>query len=231
MSEIATTNASNAITSASDNADWLTVMTTNRDYFKRIQLNGGSSKAVKKGLAKVNTYSYVETEDELIDLGDNVDVFVCALRPKALDMREERVKSYFNPHAKEFKECVAIAQSGSMTGCMYGPDALLWIPSIGKFAIFMLANKTAQSESQKLKAAIGKWATLTNRIITADVKDKNTGKFVEQTWNGPVVTVSSVEGKAPDEEEFKNAMIRFQNEKSSVSAEAAPPPATEGVGS
>ena len=173
------------------------------DYLPRLQLMTANSDPCKAGEFPVNNYAVVDG-NSLIDLGNQVDVLNVAWRPKALEMGEE-VISAFDPKDKEF----ARIQEKSMTpnsGCMFGPEFLVWIPQIKKWATFFMGSKSARRESPNVKSKMRQAVTLKSKKIESP----------KYTWFAPLATACSTPFDLPAVEEIQEQANKFMN-----------PPATE----
>jgi hypothetical protein len=221
-------NNTGAITTPGQTPDWLAEMSTNRDFFPRLQLNGGSSDVVKTGKSAINIYCIV-AGTEITDLDKTVDCKVIAARPKALDMSVSgTVKSYYDHKSEAFRNVVARANNtppGQMSGFLFGPEFLVWVPKIEKFVTFMLSSTSAKGITQKMMELIGSWVTLSYDVTSKEVRGK------KQTWNFPLVKKSSIVGAEPDPAEALSAEKKFKEELSSAVVPTAQPAATEGAGS
>ena len=134
------------------------------DYFGRLQLCGSNSKHFKKNLIPKAHYAYIVTEEDFTDLGLQIDIFPIAWRPKAIDMTGKTPVAIFDEKSPEFKE-ISERSFQQNSNCAYGPEFLVWIPAIGKFAGFFLGSKTARSEAKNVRELIGKGCTLNHVII------------------------------------------------------------------
>src|SRR4051794_32082637 len=72
------------------------------DFLRRLQLFGGNSDAVKTEKIAIGTWGLVTDSETIEPLGKQVDVLVCAWRPKAMviDKAEGAVLSYFDPKSE-----------------------------------------------------------------------------------------------------------------------------------
>ena len=77
------------------------------DYIGRMQLYT-KSKANMKGLIPSGHYGIPESDEEIIDLGDAVDLLPLARRPKAIDMTDmEALVISYDMESEEFKRIAA----------------------------------------------------------------------------------------------------------------------------
>lgn len=167
------------------------------DFLPRIQLMGSGSDAVKKGTFPMAHYALVHNKDKMDDLTEEVDMLVITWRPKAMDVNGEQVISVFDKDAPEFKRIVEEA-GNSDSGCMFGPEFLVWLKSANQFATFFFASKSARRVAPNMKALLQKAAT-------ARVKFIETKKY---SWHAPEVVACGTQFDIPD-----TASIREQAEK------------------
>ena len=95
------------------------------DYIGRMQLYT-KSKANMKGLIPQGHYGIPESDEEIIDLGDSVDLLPLARRPKAIDMTDmEALVISYDMESEEFKR-IAAKSTESDSHCQYGPSFLVY---------------------------------------------------------------------------------------------------------
>lgn len=131
------------------------------DFLPRLQLMTANSAKCKAGEFPTNHYALVASQD-YNDLGKNVDVLLVTWRPKALEIGENIVSS-FDPSSETFQEIQRKAQQPN-SGCMYGPEFLVYVPNHG-FATFFMGSKSARRESASVKALLKQPVTLSSRLI------------------------------------------------------------------
>jgi hypothetical protein len=139
-------------------------------YLPRLQLMIANSGPCKKNKFPINHYALIRDQN-MHDLGESIDVIVVAVRPKALDLSGDEVVSVFDPKldAKnnptgEFARIQDKAAEKD-SQCMFGPEYLMYISSIGQFATFFMGSKSARRESPNLKALLRQAATLKSKLI------------------------------------------------------------------
>lgn len=118
-------------------------------YLSRLQLytKGG---AIDKGLIKPGHYGIPGSGDEIVDLGDSIDILALARRPKALDMsdREQLITSY-DLNSDEFKRIQA-KSAEKESGCMYGTSFLVFERSSARFLEFFCGSKSLRNASKDI---------------------------------------------------------------------------------
>ena len=135
-----------------------------------VQFMSPNSAPVKAGTIPVRTFCHM-SGGKPDDLGTDVDVLILATRSTAVDNSGE--KPFFchdpalddkNNFTGKFKEIVDAA-SVKDSNCFYGPEFLLYIPQIEKFATFMMGSLTARNDAYTLQTLLAKAATLTSHMI------------------------------------------------------------------
>jgi len=185
--------------------------TKSGDYLPRLQLLTAASDKCKEGAFPINHYAFIRDQN-FDDLGEAVDVLVVTWRPKALEIGDE-VLSVFNPDHSEFKRIQE--KSGEQdSGCMYGPEYLMYVPARKEFATFFCGSKSARREAPNIQNLLGKPGTLKSKKI-------ETKRY---TWFAPTITACSTPFEAPDIENLKKAVEKF-NSPPEISAEVAEPAA------
>jgi len=119
------------------------------DYIGRMQLYT-KSKANLKGLIPTGHYGIPESDEEIIDLGDSVDLLPLARRPKAIDMSDmEALVISYDMESAEFKRIIA-KSAESDSHCQWGISFLVYERSTKRFLEFFCGNKSSRIESKKL---------------------------------------------------------------------------------
>lgn len=168
-------------------------------FLPRLQLFGSNTQACGSGLVQVGTYGLVTGKDKIIQLGKEVDIFAFVWRPKALDMRDlENVIAYHDPKDPEFQEIQELSGE-SDSGCMFGPEYLVWVPQLTRFATLLFGNKSARMEAPNLKARLGKPSTLTVNFV----------KKSKYAWHVIVVNECSTPFVMPTPESVKAEVTTF----------------------
>ncbi len=89
--------------------------------------------------------------EEILDLGEEIDILPLAVRPKALDMRDrDAIIAVYDMTLPEF-ERIKLAAAELNSSCMWGPSFLVVERSTGDFYEFFMGNKSARQESGKLR--------------------------------------------------------------------------------
>jgi len=189
------------------------------DFLPRIQLIG-KGKYVDTGKIGPGRWGVPQTGgEEIIDLGDTIDVIPLDARAKALDVSDkENIIAVYDTSDPEYQR---IKHAPKDSGCMYGPSFLVIERSTGKLYELFFSNKSGRNEAGKMKPFLMSRtpATLTTRYK----KGKEFG------WHVPVITKCS-EPFSPDSvptmDAINKELARFKNPYTSgderVSEEEAP---------
>lgn len=167
-------------------------------YLPRLQLYDSNSNAVKQGTIQIGTYG-LATANNITSLGKEAKLFVCSMRFKAMDLNGG-VKSFYNPDHKEFLR-IKKTSEGQNTGCLCGPEFLVFLPDINKFATFFMSSKTMRREAPNVRALIGKGCLLRTRLIEKK----------PYTWFGPIATPYTSPMKLPDAINLQAELDGFNN--------------------
>jgi hypothetical protein len=178
-----------------------TEISTSSKFLPRLQMYGGSSDAVKAGLIAMAHYGLVVGKDKIDDMGPSVDIIPLAWRPKAMDISGDDIISVFNTKAEEFARIVKDSEVQD-SGCMFGPEYLIWIPGLKRFATFFMASKSARREAPSMKALLGKPATLRVEYI----------KSKKYSWHSPqCIACSTPFRELPEDEDLERVVNDFNN--------------------
>ena len=177
--------------------------TKSGDFLPRLQLMTAASDKCKDGKFQINHYAMIRDQN-FKDVGEAVDILVIAWRPKALEIGDE-VISCFDPKNTEFVR-IQEKSAEANSGCMYGPEFLVWVPAEKDFATFFCGSKSSRREAPSILAYLQKPATLKSRFV-------ETKKF---KWWTPAVFGCSTPFDTPNLDKLKAVVEKFNN-----------PPATE----
>jgi hypothetical protein len=167
-------------------------------YLPRLQLFDSNSNDVKTRQIPIGHYG-LKNANTLIDLGDTISIFICSMRFKALDLNDG-VKSFFNPNSAEFLRVKATSE-GQNTGCLCGPEFLVYVPDMQKFATFFMSSKTMRREAPNVKALLGKACTLRTHLIEKK----------PYTWYGPQATPCTTPLSLPAGDRLNQELETFNN--------------------
>ena len=175
------------------------VTSNETSYLPRLQLFGSKSAACAEQKIGIGHWGLVN-DDVITDLSTTTDIVILAFRAKALDTSGDTV---INNHDATSEVYAAIREKSKVqdSGCMYGPEFLVFVPSEKVFATYFASSKTARREAKKLRPLLGCGATLKCRLIEQ-------GKW---KWHGPIVLPCSAPLTVPDVEIIKEQIEKFKN--------------------
>lgn len=180
------------------------VVASGGGYLPRLQLYGANSELVKEGKFHMAHYGLVRSKTNVEDLTGEVAILVLGWRPKAMEIVGDDVNTFYNPQNDEFKR-VSMKSEEQNSGCMFGPEYLVYIPAAKAFATFFMSSKTSRREAPAVRALMGKMALLKAKFI----------KTKQFSWHGPEVTMCSTIPDGLDDPEFllelKDQVQKFQN--------------------
>lgn len=177
------------------------VVATSTQFLPRLQLYGANSEYVKEGKIGMGRWGLVRTKDQLEDQGPECNILAVSWRPKALEIlkAQNEVLAIYNPQSLDFKRIASRADNEKDSGCMYGPEYLVFLPNsggLGDWATLFLGNKTNRREAPKVKARLGLMSTLKVHLI----------RNKQYSWHGPICVPCSVIPPIVGTEEFKIAL-------------------------
>ena len=184
----------------------LAAMMKTGDYLPRFTLYASSSKAVKQDKIQQGRFG-IEKDKQITDLGKEVDVIVCAVRPCAIRIltAQNKVLSYYDYKSPQFQEIQVIAEGGDKkSGCLFGPQFLLWVPVAQEFVLYHMNNPTGRRAAPELKGLLKQAATIKSKLIESG----------GNSWHGPdIVPCSTPISVLPDKDEFDKQIEKFKNPK------------------
>lgn len=119
------------------------------DFLPRLQLYT-KGKAINKKLVGPGNYGIPVSDDEVTDLGDEIDILPLARRPKAIDLKDkDNIVAVYDLKDPEFARIQA-QSAEKESGCMYGPSFLVFERSTGQFLEFFCGTKSARTEAKRI---------------------------------------------------------------------------------
>jgi len=167
-------------------------------FMPRLQLMTSNSEKCKSGDFTTNHYALVKGSEHL-DLGGEVDVLIIVWRPKAMRMGDQ-VLVYFDTEHPEFKRIEGDSTKPN-SGCMYGPEFLVWIPEAKEFATFFMGSISARNESGSVLTNLGQAMTIAAQKIVNP----------RYTWFAPQAKKCSNPIQLPAQADFDAAVEKFNN--------------------
>ncbi len=183
----------------------VSAMFSGGDFLPYFRLYGSNTDACKEDRIGIAHFG-MEIDKEITDAGKEVEVVVLAIRPKAVQTGDSMIIEY-HPDIKDgkitnttFKHIMSQSKVKD-SGAMYGPELLLWIPSLSSYVTWHLNNPTARREAKNadIESLVGKAATLSAKLI-------DNGKF---KWHGPVIVPLSVALEIPSITEITEQVEKF----------------------
>ena len=191
-------------------------------FLPRIQFMSARSGLCEDGTFPVNHFNLISGQSNE-DAGETVDALVMGVRSKAMDTSGDELIITYEPKPDDsgaatgiFRDIQVKSDTTKNSGCMYGLEFLIWVPSKKTFATFFMGTNSLRRDSPTLRARIGKPVTL----ISYKAKTK---KF---QW----MTAKGVDCTTPFEPPTKEAVIKafeeFNNPKTTELAPVAEGEAT-----
>lgn len=150
--------------------------TAGSEYLPRFQVVGLNSELVGEKKAVAGNLICIWTKDRLRDLGLEQDVLFITMRPKALriDKTQNAITQYYDRNSEDFKRIQADSMMPD-SGCMFGLEFLVFLPSINEFAGFFCGSKTSRREAPAI----------------LDVMTKSTDANGQPSYGPSMVTIKS----------------------------------------
>ncbi len=141
-----------------------------------------------------------------IDLGKSFDCLLMAMRLKALRIDDDDIMAVYditNPEFAKIREESKVKDSG----CLAGPEFLLYIPSTKTFATYFMASPTAKRVAPKVRSFIDEDSGTPGPATLSSILIK--GKKFQ--WFGPAVQPCNTPFDIPSEDDAIDALHKFQN--------------------
>jgi hypothetical protein len=183
---------------AAQDDDAFKAATKSGDYLPRLQLLTANSKICKSGEFPINHFAIIRDQNNN-DIGETVDIVVVAWRAKAIEIGDMILTSY-NPKDDTFASIQEKSEEKD-SGCMFGPEFLVWVPVADTFATFFMSSKSMRREAPSVRGFIKKAATLKPQKI-------ETPKY---TWFTPTVHPCTSVIDPPDKDELLQEYEKFMN--------------------
>lgn len=188
------------------------VVVSGSAFLPRLQLFIAASELVKNGNFPMNHYGLVASKDQVEDLGKEVDVLLLSWRPRALDASDKsNIRASSDVNSDLFKEIQENSKETN-SGCMYGPEYLVWVPNREKFATVLFGSISARNEARNVHPLIKKPCTFKSRLI----------KTPKYSWQSMIVTPCSTPFMIPTEDIIREVIGEFLQPKELLGAEKAP---------
>lgn len=205
MSEAIVPQGGGAVAEPAPRPEWLKDLAKPKEWLCRVEQAANNSGAVAEGKRQGGNFYFVVKKDQEIDLGREFDAFLIEGRPCAIDFSNQKagVLNYYDPSSPDFQRVKGLAAVKD-SGCMAGPQLLLWIPKIKKFASYLLANATGKQQAGIAMDMRGQWVTFKYGV----------GRNNKGVWAAFNIIPCALPGEKPDEEAFNAQLHDFLNPKS-----------------
>lgn len=181
---------------------------TGSTYLPRLQLITNRSKIVESGAFPANHWGLYLGQDPT-DVGTEVDALVVTWRAKAVDLQGDAPITCFDSEDELFKKIMAKSEEKD-SGCMYGPEFLLYIfngddDANGTCCTFFCGTKSARRVAAGIKGEMLKTVTLGSKFIE--------GK--KYSWTAPTsekcVSPHVVPNDADWQSKLRDSVEKFMN--------------------
>lgn len=173
--------------------------TLSSKFLSRLQLMTSNSDKCKGGEFPINHFALIRNQEHK-DLGESIDIIILGWRPRALQTGEE-ILTAFDIESDIFKQIMEKSETPD-SGCMYGPEFLVWVSSVSEFATFFMGSKSARREAPQVQSHM-------HECITLVPKRVETKKF---TWYTPEVRECSTPAASmPGKADLDAVVHDFQN--------------------
>jgi len=170
------------------------------DYLPRLQLASANSDLVTDEVVPANDFALVYDKSTADSLGKEVDCIMLDYRAKALDTGSDEPVSVFDRSHPEF-ERIKKQSDIKDSGCMFGPEFLVYIPSVEKFATFFCCSKSLRREARRFRDSMKRPITLFGRKV-------ETPKY---KWWIATLKECSTPFALPPKAEIMKQLEQFQN--------------------
>jgi len=164
------TESKNNAVATSANSDAMVNFLTTSNALVYMHLITSSTKLGKSGQFPVNHFGVFDTNPPS-DAGATVTALVLGWRSKAVDTKTIPATNVYNPALDENGSPVGpfldIARKSEVkdSGCMFGPEFLLYLPSKDIFVTLFLASKSHRREAPTMINNQGKAVELSAHLI------------------------------------------------------------------
>jgi hypothetical protein len=186
------------------------------DWLGRLKLYT-KGKPIDKGLIRGGHFG-IGDEDDITDLGEEVDLLPLARRAQAIDMSDSDaiVRSY-DPKTETFQNIVKLADESGENGCVYGISFLVIERTTGQFLEFFFSNKSARREAGKVFPFLPSAERPTPVPMTVKSKLIETKKY---SWHAPSVSKCSTPFEnLPSVDSIMDQIAKFVNPQASETVE------------
>lgn len=192
-------------------------LTRTSEFLPQVRVYGSEANVVKEQKFPMGHFGLYFSPEKIVDLGEQFDCLVVDWRPRASIVSGDTPISFFGKfnaeaeegkkweYSKEFVEVKDRAMAKEK-GYLVGLEYLVWIPSVGKFGLFLMGNPTLRRESSNVKALVRKAATLKIKLI----------KTNQYTWHGCTAFACTTPFDIPEKEMIVDEIVKFRDPKDSA---------------
>jgi hypothetical protein len=149
-------------------------MSSASSFLQRLQLYAKGKSGAKGTIIEAGHYGVPKSGDEILDLGDTIDVYPLFRKPKAIDMSDtDNIIVSNTPGSKEFARIEDMADNVKDSGCAYGPAYLVYERSTATFYEFFCGNKSGRREASE----INKYLPVTPQMIDLGTTQEKEPRF------------------------------------------------------
>jgi len=191
--------------------DRIEELTKSSSYIPSVRVFDGSSKPCKSRKLPPGEIAIYKDADSYLQLGREINALVIGYRPRAAIMGTS-VQNFWDDTSEEFKLVEAKAHKG-VKNYNAGLEYLLYLPDLAgeknSFAVMFFGNKSGRREDPKIRALVGRAATITSSFVE---KPKN-------SWWCAAVNPCSTPFDLPETEDIKKAIEIFRDTVSTPASE------------
>lgn len=217
-------------------ADEVSAMVRSGDWLPRIEICGSSTTKVKEGKIAQGVFSLTRSDTDFRDIGKQIDFLSLTFRPKAMRLKNTpsgKPMSFFDRSTPDFKKIQAESES-SQSGCVWGPEFLIWLPVANCFATYFCNNPTMRRAAPDLYTIMRREGSPDDKPIFDPKPATSRMHFIKTTansWWGALFEPHTTPLPVPQIDDFGAAVLeqvtKFKNPpKSQVEVEEAPAAAT-----
>ena len=161
-------------------------------FMPRVSLMAGTSGMVMEGKMSVGKFCFLRTGDDYVDLGDSFNFIPISYRFAAMRFAgaDSKMEIYYNPQSPEFLQ-IKEESEGPDSGCNYGPQFLIWVPTVKDFATYHFGSKSARPIARDAGRLLNQNATMKAKLV----QGKQTPP---KKWHVPQIFPCSMQLELPD---------------------------------
>jgi hypothetical protein len=207
-------------TSSADELRALDAMSQSTSFLQRLQLYSKGKSGRQGTLIEGGHYGVPKSADDIVDLGDTIDVLVIARKAKAIDMSDtENIIVSNDASSEEFKRIVDMAENVKDSGCAFGPTYLVYERTTKTFYEFFCGNKSGRYESSRINTYLPVTKQMIDEGLTKETKPRFSkpltlkSEFVKKgkwEWFAPKAEDALTPIPLPEAAVIRSEIERFQ---------------------